>query len=294
MIITSMSPSLYELQHMQIISDEYEAAPNEYKQLFHEVDARAKTETIPHIGAFGAWAEGTEGGVLPSDEIVEGDTATFSLKIYNKSYDITYEARKWDQYNKMTGKAQELVRGLNYTIESEAASVLNKGFATTTGYDGSYLFSNTHDLVSSTSSGDNLFTGAINYANIKAGELLLRNTVNEANLPIFCRPDTLWCAIDKHRDALEIVSSSNIPGEISNTKASLPPLTVTPMSLLTAGYWGLKDSRYAANNLIMMWFDRPMFKSEMVPGSWEVMKVKGYTAFQPGYADWRGIVGSVG
>jgi hypothetical protein len=294
MIISTMNSSLLELQHLKVISDEYNKAPKEYAQLFHEANARAKQETVPHLGAFGAWAEGTEGGALSSDEIVEGDTATFNLKIYDKSYDISYESIRWDQYNKLGKSPLALIRGLNYTLESEHAAVINEGFATTTGYDGVYLFSNSHPLASSASLGDNLFTGALGYSTIQTAEQLLIATVNEANLKIQARPDVLWCAIGLHRAALEIVTSTNIAGELSNTKGSLPALKVVPMSYITAGYWGLKDSSFAADNLITMWFDKPMFDTEPIPGRWGATKVKGYTAFQPGYADWRGIVGSTG
>lgn len=295
MIISTMNSSLLELQHLKVISDKLAAAPKEYSQIFREVDAQSKQVTVPHTGALGQWAEGVEGGVLQSDQIIEGFTATFNLAMYNNSYDITYEAIRWDQYGVMNTNPNNMVNGLNYKIESEAAAVLNEGFATTTGFDGVYLFSNSHPLAQSASYGDNLFTGALGYAKVQEAELLMnQGTVSESNMPTPSRPDTLWCAVGLHRTALEILTSTNIAGELSNTKGSLPVLKVAPMSYVTAGYWGLKDSQFADNNLIFMWFDKPMFKTEPIPGRWNVTKVMGYTAFQAGYFDWRGIVGSTG
>jgi len=295
MILTTNNPSLLELQHLKVISDTYAELPTEYTQLFYELDAPSKQVTVPHTGALGQWKAGTEGGVLNSDEIIEGFTATFNFQSYDNSYDVSHEAKKWDQYGVIGTEPAEMARGLHYLIESEAAAVLNEGFATTTGFDGSYLFSNSHSLKQSSSVGDNLFTGALSYSKIQEAELLMNTgTLNEAGLRTFSRPSALWCSINLHREALEILASTNRAGEISNTKSSLPPLRVAPMSLVTTNYWGLKDDSLSNNNLWFMWFEHPAFDIEMVPGRWDVTKIKGYAAFQTGYADWRGIVGSTG
>lgn len=293
---TSTNPSLLEVGHLKVISDTYAAVPKEYPQIFYEMTATKKTETVPHLGALSPWREGNEGGAFNSDEIVEGDTATFTPVIYNNSYAITFESQKYDQYGKIGAEPAAMGRGLRYVEEQAAANVINNGFAVTRGYDGEYLFSNSHPLVSSSASGDNLASGAISYSNVKAAKLLLQNTVNEANIPIMARATTLWCAANIEADAYEILSSTNIAGELSNTKNVLPkmgPLKVACLSLLTDGYWGVKDDNFASNNLIFMWFVKPMYGVQDVPGTLNRM-VWGYAAFNVGYADYRGIVGSTG
>lgn len=295
--MTSNAPSLYEQGHLKAIADNYAELPIEYTALFDEQQAQQWTEDMFHLGAFGLWDEGDEGAPFNEDTLVEGDTATFTLQSYNKAYALTYESERWDQYKQIGPKPAAMARGLRATEETSAAAILNNGFAITTGYDGAYLFSNSHPLTSagSTTYGDNLFTGALSYAKIQEAETLLRNTVNEANIKIMCKPTVLWCNSDYHRTAMEILASTNIAGELSNTKASLPPLEVAPMSYVTSGYWGLKDNTSALrkNNLIFRWGDRPMFGVKEDPNSLN-RKIWGYASWVCGYADWRGIVGSAG
>lgn len=294
MILTTTNPSLLSVEHLKVISDSYGMAEKEYTQVFKTGDAnQRKSVTIPHTGALSTWNTSTEGASFNSDEIIEGSTAEFNLVIYTNSYDITHESVRYDQYDVINAKPQKLVRGLLDAEESAAATVLNNGFATDTIYDGVYLFSNSHPLTSAsaTTYGDNLTTGAISYANIKAAVLLLRNTVNESNIRIRARANKLWCAGNIEFDAMEIMSSQNIAGEISNTKNKLPSMTVAGMTELTDGYWGVMDESY--RNLVMMWFEEPTFDRERIPGT-RNWKVWGYAAFQPGVEDWRGIVGSTG
>jgi hypothetical protein len=295
---TGSATSLYAKGDLRVIGDEYGQFPTQYTQIFSEQQATQKVESVPHLGALSRWntTANTEGASFNQDGFTEADTATFTMAIYTNSYDITYEAVKWDQYDKMNRNPKQLVRGLYDLLEYKAASVINDGFATTTGYDGAYLFSHSHDLNESATKGDNLFTGAISYANVKAGKLLLEETVQESNILILAKADTLWCSSNIESDAFEILGSSNIAGELSNTANVLPkmgPLKVASLSYVTDGYYGLKDSRFASNNLIMMWFTKPEFGMQDVPGTRNT-KVWGYAAFAAGYADWRGIVGSTG
>jgi len=292
MMLTTTNPSLLSVEHLKVIADSYGQAEKEYPGVFQMGDANMrKSVTIPHTGALSTWTTNVEGGSFNSDEIVEGDTAEFNLVIYDNSYDITHESVRYDQYDVINAKPQKLVRGLLDAEEAAAAAVINNGFDTDTIYDGVYLFSNSHPLASSSSYGDNLTTGAISYANIKLANLLLRNTVNESNIRIRARANKLWCAGNIEFDAMEILSSQNIAGEISNTKNALPKMTVASLTEVTDGYWGVMDGSF--RNLVMMWFEEPTFDRERIPGTRNV-KVWGYAAFQPGVEDWRGIVGSAG
>jgi hypothetical protein len=273
--------------------------PLEYTQLFVEEQAQTWVEDEFHLGAFGTWDEGEEGEPFNMDSMAEGDTATFTQQAYNKAYSITYEAQRWDKYGKIGPKPEAMARGLRATQEQSAADVINNGFATTAGYDGAYLFSNTHPLkpdgADSGEDGDNLFTGALSYANIQAAETLLKATPNQANILINLRPSILWCSTDQERAAKEILASTNIAGELSNTRASLPPLMVAPMSYITSPYWGLKDGSpmISKNNLKYKWGDKPFFGVKEDPNSLN-RKIWGYASWVCGYADWRGIVGSLG
>jgi hypothetical protein len=272
----------------------------EYPKLFYVGQAQTWVEDIPHMGAFGLWDEQeSEGAPFNMDSMAEGDTATFTLHAYNKAYSITYESQRWDKYGQIGPKPEAMARGLRSTEETAAAAVINNGFAVTAGYDGAYLFSNTHPLkpdgADSGEDGDNLFTGALSYAKVQEAEQLMKATPNEADIIIGLRPTVLWCSTDQERAAKEILSSTNIAGELSNTRASLPPLEVLPLTYVTSPYWGLKcnDALIMKNNLIFNWGDRPIFGVKEDPNSLN-RKIYGYASWTCGYADWRGIVGSLG
>ena len=177
--------------HIKIINDTYGKLPKQYTQYAEEFTMRKKEETYPHMGAFGLWTTNTEGNTINEDEIHEGDTATFTAVRRDKGYSVTWELTKDDLYGVFNGRgvdgdAQGLARGLHATLETDMANVLNNGFSNT-GYDGVALFSNSHDLADSPSSGDNLTTGALTPSNLKTGMTLMRATPNEAGIRIQAR-----------------------------------------------------------------------------------------------------------
>lgn len=289
-ILTSSNPSLLEAGHRKVIADAYEMKPKQYPMLFKEMQAQKWEETFPHLGALQMWKASAEGAPYNEDEVTEGFTATFTHKMYNNSYVITHEAIKWDQYRKMEGEAVNLGRGAAVLEEVSAADVPNNGF-TVNGYDGVPLFSNSHQLESSASLGDNLTTGALSDANMKAALTLLRGTVNEAGEKILAVADTAWVAANLEWTLATLLQSAGAAGEISNNKNVLPGLRRAVMDYLTDNYWGVADT--SMEHLVFMWYEKPHYGMERIPNS-DDFRMFGQSAFDVGYVNWRGIVGSTG
>lgn len=290
-ILTTSNPSLLEAGHRKIVSDTYASRPKQYPMLFKEMQANLRTESFPHVGAFGLAPSSTEGAPYNEDQITEGYTAEFTPTIYNLSYVITHEAIKYDQYRKMEKEAMNLGRSLAAREETQAAAVINGGFATATGYDGVYLFSNSHPLENSASLGDNLTTGALSDPNLKLAKQLMRATVNEANIKIMAIPDTAWVAANLEWTLATLLESTNVAGELSNNKNVLGGMRRAVMDYLTDGYWGVADS--SMETLVFMWYEKPHYGMEDIPNS-DDYRFFGQESFDEGYVDWRGIVGSVG
>lgn len=281
--------------HKKIIWKAYTEKDPQYTQLFTVDTMQKKEESYPHMGAFGMWGTNTEGNNINEDEMSEGEVATFTAERYDKGYSLTWELTRDDLYNVMKGlgkggSATGLGKGLRVRIETNCADVINNGF-TNTGYDGTSLFANDHPLADSTAVGDNLITGAISDTNVKAALTKLRGTVDEAGLKIGLVADVLFAAADKEWDAYTIVRSSGPAGDLSNDANVLPKLRPVILDYLTDGYWGVADT--SADHLMFKWRDKPIFDSQPIPKTVDHFMF-GYSRFDEGYVNWRGVVGSTG
>lgn len=285
--------------HKKIIWNAYREKPEQYTQLFTVDSMNKKTETVPHFGGFGKWASNTEGNTINEDKMSQGETATFEAVRYDKGYSLTWELVQDDQYNKFKnvknglgvgGSAQGLGRGLRVTIEEACANIINNGFSNV-GYDGVSLFNNSHPLIDSDLTCDNLITGAISDENVKAALTLLRGHVDEAGLKIEAKGDILFAAANKEWDVYTILKSNNVAGALINDKNVLPNLKPVIMDYLTDNIWGVKDSAF--QNLTFLWREKPWFDAQPIPKTvdWFVF---GYARFDEGYVDYRGIVASQG
>jgi len=282
--------------HKKIFFENYEAKPTQYTKIFKTENMSKKEETFPHMGAFGTWSSNSEGGTINESTMSQGNTATFTAERYDKGYSITWEVVKDDLYNVLKGygkggSAQALGRGLAATIETQCAAVLNGGFSNT-GYDAVALFANTHPLADSASTGDNLTTGALNDANLKLGMILMRDQRDEANIIIQAMAKQLIVPPELEYTAKQIIASTLISGELSNTKNTVPNLEIVVMDYLTsATAWFLRDPSF--DNLMFMWRETPIYDFQPIPKTVDVF-CYGYSRFDEGYTDWRGLIGSAG
>lgn len=281
--------------HKKFIVNAYEEIPEQWSKVFEVDDARKKEESYVHEGAFGKWQENTEGNTINESEITEGDTATLTVKRFDNGYTVTWELTQDDLYGVMNGQgrggsAKWLGKGLRTRIESLCADVFNDGFSNT-GYDGVSLFSNSHPLADSASTGDNLTTGGLTPANLKTGMTLMRNQVDEANEKIMALARQLIVGPDLEFTAREITRSTNQAFEQSNTKNVLEGLEPIVMDYIEGDSWFLRDPRF--KNTVFLWREKPFYDSYQLPKTVDFFMF-GYSRFVEGYYDWRGLVGSTG
>ena len=281
--------------HKKIIADEYQKVPEQFPQVFTVFDMRKKDETFPHIGAFGLWAENTEGNTINEDQISEGPTARLEARRFDKGYTVTWELTKDDLYGVLNGRgkdgsAQMLARGLRATLETEAANVINNGF-TQNGYDGVTLFSSAHPLADSSDVGDNLISGELTPTNVKDGMTKMRQQVNEAGVLIQARAKQLIVGPDNEYTAYEITRSTNQAHELSNTANVIEGLKIIVLDYIDDKIWVLRDPNI--ENLMFGWREKPFYDSMQLPKSVDFFMF-GYTRFDVGAIDWRGLVGSTG
>ena len=282
--------------HKKIFFETYTELDEQYTKIFTTFDMKKREETFPHMGAFGLWEENTEGNTINQDKMSQGDTATFEARRFDKGYEVTWELVKDDLYNVMNGigkggSAKALGRGLRATIESDAASVLNNGFANT-GYDGVALFANNHPLADSASLGNNLATGALSDTTLKDALINARDHRDEANIRIMARPKKLIVPTELEYTAKAIVMSSGPAGELSNDKNTVPSLGIHVLDYLSsATAWFVQADNI--ENLMFGWREKALFDSQSIQKTVDHF-MYGYARWDSGYCDWRGIVGSTG
>ncbi len=286
--------------HKKIFFDSYNEKPLMYKNIFKTDKMNAKKQTYPHLGAFGLWQTNTEGSKFNHDKFDEGEVASFEAKRYDKAYQLTWELVQDDLYNVMKGigkggSAKGLGRGLRATEEAESASVILKGFDNT-GYDGKALFAKDHPLINSESECSNLIEGPLTDESLKAALTLMRLQKDEAGILISASATQLVVCPELEFTAKAIVNSILQAGTNNNDVNTVPNLTVRVWDNLsdpegTMKPWFIQDT--SLDNLLFLRREEPIFGSEKIQDQMDY-NMYGYTRFDVGYCDWRGLVGSKG
>lgn len=286
--------------HKKVFFDSYNEVPMVYKKIFKTEKMNAKTQSYPHLGAFGLWATNTEGSKFNHDKFEEGEVASFEAKRYDKAYQLTWELVQDDLYNVMKGigkggSAKGLGRGLRATEETETAKVISGGF-TNTGYDGKALFAKDHPLINSESVCSNLIEGVLSDESLKAAMTLMRQQKDEAGIVISASAKRLVVCPELEFTAKAIVNSILQSGTNNNDVNTIPNLEVIVWDYLSDSTgatkpWFIQDPSF--DNLLFLRREEPIFGSEKIQDQMDY-NMYGYTRFDVGYCDWRGLVGSKG
>lgn len=286
--------------HKKIFFDAYGERPLVYKKIFKTEKMNAKTQSYPHLGAFGLWAENQEGNEFNQDKFDQGQVASFTARRFDKAYDLTWELVQDDLYNVMKGigqggSAKGLGRSLRATEETDTANVIMNGFSNI-GYDGKSLFATDHPLINSNKVCSNLVNGMLTDETLKQALTLMRLQLDEAGVPIAARASQLVVCPELEFIAKAIVHSILQSGTNNNDVNTIPNLEVVVWDNLSdpAGYmkpWFVQDT--SIDNLLFLRREEPIFGSKQLQRKMDY-NMYGYTRFDTGYCDWRGLVGSMG
>ena len=286
--------------HKKIFFESYNEVPQVYKKIFKTEKMTGKKQSYPHLGAFGLWKQNTEGSKFNHDKSDEGEVASFEAKRYDKAYQLTWELVQDDLYNVMKGigqggSAKGLGRGLRATEETETAKVISGGF-TNVGYDGKALFAADHPLINSEDTCSNLIEGALTDENLKKAMTLMRKQKDEAGILISASAKQLVVCPELEFTAKAIVNSIKQSGTNFNDINTIPNLEVVVWDNLSDDTgatkpWFIQDTSF--DNLLFLRREEPIFGSEKIQDQMDY-NMYGYTRFDVGYCDWRGLVGSKG
>lgn len=286
--------------HKKIFFDSYNEVPLMYKKMFKVEKMTKKDQTYPHLGAFGLWNQNTEGNVFNESEFSQGEVASFEAKRFDNSYILTWELMQDDQYGVFKGigkggSAKGLGRSLRATEETNCANVIKNGFSNV-GYDGKALFASDHPLINSSERISNIIVGGLTDANLKGALTLMRQQKDEAGIVISASAKQLVVCPELEFTAKAIVHSILQSGTDYNDVNTIPNLEVVVWDFLSdptreTTPWFIQDT--SLDNLLFLRREEPIFESRKIPDKMDYRMV-GYTRFDVGYCDWRGLVGSKG
>lgn len=286
--------------HKKIFFDSYNEVPMIYKGIFRTEKMDMKTQSYPHLGAFGLWQENTEGSKFNHDKFDEGEKAVFEARRFDKAYQLTWELVQDDLYNVFKGigkggSAKGLGRSLRATEETETASVITAGFSNV-GYDGKALFATDHPLINSSLTCSNLIEGPLTDESLKAALTMMGLQKDEAGIPIVAQAKQLVVCPELEFTAKAIVNSILQSGTNNNDVNTVPNLNIVVWPYLSdptglTKPWFIQDT--TLDNLLFLRREEPIFDSERIQDQMDY-NMFGYTRFDVGYCDWRGLVGSLG
>jgi Mu-like prophage major head subunit gpT len=155
---------------------------------------RATFEEETKLSGFSAAPVKSEGAAISYDNAQEAWTTRYSHETIALGFSITEEAIEDNLYDSLSARyTKALARGMAYTKQVKAASVLNNGFSSSyLGGDGVALFSTAHPLVSGGTNSNTVSTGVdLNETSLEAAVIQIAAWTDERSLLIAAKPRKL-------------------------------------------------------------------------------------------------------
>ena len=162
---------------------EYARYGEEHKEIYETESSERSFEEETKLAGFGAAPVKNEGSAIAYDNAQEAFTARYTHETIALGFSITEEAVEDNLYDSLSARyTKALARGMAYTKQVKAASVLNNGFSgTALGGDGVSLFGNNS---SGTRVGHPLVGGGVNYNSPTTGVDLNETSLENATIQI--------------------------------------------------------------------------------------------------------------
>jgi hypothetical protein len=173
---------------------EYSRYGEEHKEIYEVENSERSFEEETKLSGFSAAPVKNEGQAIAYDNAQEAWTARYNHETIALGFSITEEAVEDNLYDSLSSRyTKALARGMAYTKQVKAASVINNGFsALYTGGDGVPLFSTAHPLVSGGTNSNTQATAAdLNETSLEAAVIQIAAWTDERGLLIAAKPRKL-------------------------------------------------------------------------------------------------------
>jgi hypothetical protein len=173
---------------------EYARYGEEHLELYEVESSERSFEEETKLSGFSAAPVKSEGAAIAYDTAQEAWTTRYSHETIALGFSITEEAIEDNLYDSLSARyTKALARGMAYTKQVKAASVLNNGFSNSYLYgDGVPLFSTAHPLVSGgTNSNAPTVPVDLNETSLEAAVIQIAAWTDERSLLIAAKPRKL-------------------------------------------------------------------------------------------------------
>jgi len=173
---------------------EYTRYGEEHKEIYEVENSERSFEEETKLSGFSAAPVKNEGQAIAYDNAQEAWTARYNHETIALGFSITEEAVEDNLYDSLSSRyTKALARGMAYTKQVKAASVINNGFsASYAGGDGVALFSTAHPLVSGGTNSNTQTTAAdLNETSLEAAVIQIAAWTDERGLLIAAKPRKL-------------------------------------------------------------------------------------------------------
>ena len=316
---TGAFPKHFDKRISKIFYDEQTMRPPEYTSLFKIEDAPAGNDyREARLSGLGPLLSITEGRGVEYDVPVEGDEKTRTYSKFGRGFMITEEMYKDDVFQNFRQLPKALSKSANYTLEVQAANVLNNGFSTASvGMDGKALFDNNHTTLKSGTTINNLGSADLSTTSLQAAFDVFNGMVNDSGFPAMLKPKRLvipyqsaWVANDLSKATGRVWDYARInSGDVGSSggTAGFPAAdamnTLNPSNGIVDG-WDVFVSHYLSDSDSWFLFSdeadlRMLFKERVRMQSYDdfdtgAMKFKATTRFVPFCNRYWTVFGSPG
>ena len=173
---------------------EYARYGEEHKELYEIESSERSFEEETKLSGFSAAPVKSEGAAIAYDNAQEAWTTRYSHETIALGFSITEEAIEDNLYDSLSARyTKALARGMAYTKQVKAASVLNNGFSSSyVGGDNSPLFATNHVLVSGGTNANTPTTQVdLNETSLEAAVIQIAAWTDERSLLIAAKPRKL-------------------------------------------------------------------------------------------------------
>ncbi len=195
----------------------YNLRGDEFARIFNIQRSNRKYEDDRGVAGFGTMPSKPEGVAVSYDTMTEGYTKRYTHTTYGMGVRLTQELYEDELYKVMNRLVEALARSARYTVEQQAANVLNNGF-TDTGPDALSLFNTAHTLAgdSATFANTPSTQADLSVASLQAGLIRFAKQVDDRNLLLAIQPQHLVVHVNDMFLAQEILRSPQKPFTADN------------------------------------------------------------------------------
>lgn len=286
--------------------DEFNKLPAMYDKICSVKNSDLSAERENTTGMGGVWSSLAEKAEYTYSNIDEGTEVTYTHTTYADAVDLSYEMVQDNQWKKAFNGAKLLGRGGYAAREDVAATVYNNAFTSGNGTDGGVLCSSSHNLINSSSTGDNSITDILDASGLAAAFALGRRVVNEANLYIPIMYDTLLVPPELEEIAIQLVVNEAKPGTAnrdvnvfsrsladngSNYSSRIKRIIVNPYLDSTVAWFLIASAEEAKAKMYIR--QDITFELERDVHTRAFLH-QGRMRLSAGHTDWQAVIGSTG